>query len=280
MGNRLLHKKQIIALLLSLIIFCDGFSSFAAGRLFKLDTSKSIELYGHRGFSGSYTENTMSAFKGAVKNGFNGIEIDLWESENGDIMVFHDSKTKRLCKKNSYIWKVNKKNRKKYLLSSDKGKNQRIPTFEEVMKYAAKNDITVLCHLKKHKKYSLSDKGVKKIIKIIKKYNMQKKAVIFASKPSDVKPFVNKGVRIGLVSGEKDIKSVNKKIKWLAENGGDTLIIAKTSSMKLKGFGKSLVKKCHKKNIMIGTYWTYTKEQFKYLDSIGADFAMSNYCLK
>lgn len=276
--NKLLYKILSFSLILSILLI-DSFTSFAGGRLFKLNTSKSIELYGHRGYSDIYTENTMAAFKGAVKNGFNGIEIDLWEADNGDIMVFHDARTKRLCKKNSYIWKVNKKNRKKYLLTDKKGKNQRIPTFEEVMKYASKNDITVLCHLKNHKKYNLSKKGVKKIIKIIKKYKMQKKAVIFASKTSEVKPFTNKGVRIGLAAGERDRKKVNKKISWLAKNGGDTLIIAKTSSMKRDDFGKSLVKKCHKNGIMIGTYWTYTKEEFKYLDSINVDFAMSNYCL-
>ena len=278
MNGKSLFKKLIL-FILSLIIILDGFSSYAGGRLFKLDTEKIIELYGHRGFSDSYTENTMAAYKGAVKNGFKGIEIDLWESDNGDIMIFHDSKTKRLCEKSAYIWKVNKKNRKKYLLSDDKGKDQLIPTFEEVMKYASKNDITVLCHLKNHKKYNLSDKGVKKIIKTIKKYKMQKKAVIFASKTSEVKPFVNKGVRIGLAAGELDRKAVDKKIKWLAKNGGDTLIVAKTSSMKREDFGESLVKKCHKKGIMIGTYWTYTKEEFEYLEGIDADFAMSNYCL-
>ncbi|MBO4863752.1 MAG: hypothetical protein J5517_05275 [Eubacterium sp.] len=251
----------------------------AGSKLFKLDTEKEIELYGHRGFSDSYIENTMAAYKGAVKNGFKGIEIDLWESENGDIMVFHDSRTKRLSKRNSYIWKVNKKNRKKYLLSSDKGKNQLIPTFEEVMKYASKNNITVLCHLKNHKKYNLSKKGVKKIIKTIKKYKMQKKAVIFASKTSEVKPFVGKGVRVGLCAGELDISKVDKKIKWLVKNGGDTLIITKTTSLKREDFGEALVNKCHKKGIMIGTYWTYNKAEFEYLKEINADFAMSDYNL-
>ena len=39
-------------------------------------------------------------------------------------------------------------------------------TFDAIQKLcASKNNITVLCHLKNHKKYSLSNKGVKKIIK-------------------------------------------------------------------------------------------------------------------
>lgn len=275
--NKILKNLLLFILLLGVML--NSISSYAGSRLIKLNTKKSIELYGHRGFSDSYTENTMAAYKGAVKNGFKGIEIDLWEADNGDIMIFHDSNTKRLCGKSSFIWKVNKKNRKKYLLSDDKGKDQLIPTFEEVMQYASKNNITVLCHLKNHKKYSLSNKGVKKIIKTIKKYKMQKKAVIFASKTKEIKPFVNKGVRIGLAAGELDRKLVDKKVKWLAKNGGDTLIVTKTATMKREDFGKSLVKKCHKNGIMIGTYWTYTKDEFEYLDSIDADFAMSNYCL-
>ena len=43
--------------------------------------------------------------------------------------------------------------------------------------------------------------------------------------------------------------------------------------------GRKLVKYCHKRGIQIGTYYTLTYEDYEYLSSIGADFAMSDWYL-
>ena len=46
-----------------------------------------MKVYGHRGYSGKYPENTMLAFKKAVEVGADGIEMDVQLSKDGEIVI-------------------------------------------------------------------------------------------------------------------------------------------------------------------------------------------------
>ncbi|WP_139489635.1 glycerophosphodiester phosphodiesterase [Brevibacillus dissolubilis] len=47
-------------------------------------------IYAHRGASGNYPENTMNAFRAAVEQGADGIEIDVQLTRDGEPVVIHD----------------------------------------------------------------------------------------------------------------------------------------------------------------------------------------------
>ena len=46
--------------------------------------------YAHRGASAYVPENTMAAFARGIQMGANGIELDLQETRDGEIVIFHD----------------------------------------------------------------------------------------------------------------------------------------------------------------------------------------------
>lgn len=46
--------------------------------------------FAHRGFKGKYPENTMLAFKEAIKAGANGIEMDVHLTKDGELVIIHD----------------------------------------------------------------------------------------------------------------------------------------------------------------------------------------------
>ncbi|AXH99077.1 hypothetical protein DV702_04610 [Sporosarcina sp. PTS2304] len=54
------------------------------------------QIFAHRGASGSHVENTMSAFKAAVRKGADGIELDVQQSSDGELFVIHDENLQRL----------------------------------------------------------------------------------------------------------------------------------------------------------------------------------------
>lgn len=58
--------------------------------------SKEFIIWAHRGASGHAPENTLVAFQKAMAMGADGIECDLRESREGDLVVFHDPTIKRL----------------------------------------------------------------------------------------------------------------------------------------------------------------------------------------
>lgn len=46
--------------------------------------------FAHRGFSGKYPENTMLAFRKAVEEGVDGIELDVQLTKDGEVVIIHD----------------------------------------------------------------------------------------------------------------------------------------------------------------------------------------------
>ena len=48
------------------------------------------EIYAHRGVSGKGKENTIQAFELAAEMGVDGVELDIWMSRDGELMVHHD----------------------------------------------------------------------------------------------------------------------------------------------------------------------------------------------
>jgi len=54
-------------------------------------------LFAHRGSAGRYPENTLPAFASAVAAGLQYLEMDVWTTRDGEVMVHHDPTTGRLC---------------------------------------------------------------------------------------------------------------------------------------------------------------------------------------
>ncbi|PIC72164.1 glycerophosphodiester phosphodiesterase [Sporosarcina sp. P16b] len=55
------------------------------------------KIFAHRGASGHYFENTMRAFLGAVQKGADGIELDVQQTSDGQLVVIHDNELVRLA---------------------------------------------------------------------------------------------------------------------------------------------------------------------------------------
>ena len=67
-----------------------------------LPSAKKPLIFAHRGASAYAPENTMAAFKLAQTLGAPGIELDIHRCASGELVVFHDDTTARLCPGTSY----------------------------------------------------------------------------------------------------------------------------------------------------------------------------------
>jgi glycerophosphoryl diester phosphodiesterase len=54
-------------------------------------------VLGHRGASADAPENTLAAFRLAMAQGADGVELDVWRCGTGEVVVFHDEDTARTC---------------------------------------------------------------------------------------------------------------------------------------------------------------------------------------
>ena len=69
----------------------------------KLKNRGNTKIIAHRGLSGLYLENTVSAFKAAGQASYFGIESDVHVTKDGKFIIFHDDNTRRLAKINLKI---------------------------------------------------------------------------------------------------------------------------------------------------------------------------------
>ena len=59
------------------------------------NTKKKVKVIAHRGFSGKFPENTVVAFKEAIKLGVDDIEMDIKITKDGTLVILHDESVDR-----------------------------------------------------------------------------------------------------------------------------------------------------------------------------------------
>ncbi|WP_457742561.1 glycerophosphodiester phosphodiesterase family protein [Thermococcus sp.] len=94
-----------------------------------------VIVLGHRGYMSKFPENSLLAFKKALEAGADGIELDVWSTRDGKVIVMHDETIDRTS---------NMRGRQKdmtleELKKADIGMGERIPTLKEVFEVLPKN---------------------------------------------------------------------------------------------------------------------------------------------
>ncbi|MEG1836121.1 MAG: glycerophosphodiester phosphodiesterase family protein, partial [Oscillospiraceae bacterium] len=97
-----------------------------------------MEILAHRGASGTAPENSLSAFKKALKDGCDGFEFDIQQTKDGEIVVFHDWTLERTSNGKGNLKEFTLEELKKLDIGSwfsDEFKGEKIPTLEETLDF-------------------------------------------------------------------------------------------------------------------------------------------------
>lgn len=137
-GN-IIRKKNMAAALLGAVMIV----SMMPVRVLAKDRTgegwrDKVEITAHRGDNTQAPENTMPAFKAAVENGADWIELDVTQTKDGVLVIFHDSDLMRMTGKPDKIWDMSYEELSQINTASHWGpffKDTRIPTLEEVLDY-------------------------------------------------------------------------------------------------------------------------------------------------
>jgi len=137
-----LTRWAVIGLLASV-----AFSAFAVHTA-RLEDA--VLVVAHRGASKAAPENTMAAFRQAIEDGADWIELDVQETADGEVVVFHDSDFMRAAGVSTKIWDATMAD----LGSIDIGSwfspafaNERVPTLAAVLD-ACNGKVGVVIELK------------------------------------------------------------------------------------------------------------------------------------
>jgi glycerophosphoryl diester phosphodiesterase len=132
----------------------------------------------HRGSSDSVPENTMAAFKKAIEDRAQAIELDVRLSRDDEVVIIHDSRLERTTNGRGKVSDFNLTDLRTYdngLWYNPKFSGEKIPTLSEVCKLTnAKVGLDIeIKPVEKHQKLLAEN-----CVQIIQQYKLQKSVLI------------------------------------------------------------------------------------------------------
>lgn len=138
------------------------------------------KIWAHRGASAYAPENTLSAFKLAMEQGAEGIELDVHLSADGEVVVTHDHTIDRVSNEKGLVNSYTVEELKGFDFSNhfSEYKGEKIPTLKEVYELVKPTDLKINVELKTG---IVMYEGIeKKLIELAEKMEMQER-VIYSS---------------------------------------------------------------------------------------------------
>lgn len=137
---------SMVALLASFVFF-NSFNYLPANA----DEDIVVQIVAHRGYSGAYPENTLSAFAGAYACGAKTVEFDVRKTKDGQLVIYHDDTLEKLDGTDKTIADYTYEE----LLQLDAGewygrefRLERIPTLDQTLDLLQSTNMRMFCELK------------------------------------------------------------------------------------------------------------------------------------
>lgn len=108
------------------------------------------KVWAHRGASAYAPENTLSAFELAVKQGADGIELDVQLTRDNKLVVIHDEKIDRVSNYTGYVkdYSLNELKNFNFNKKFPQYRKVSVPTLEEVYELIKPTGLTINVELK------------------------------------------------------------------------------------------------------------------------------------
>jgi len=137
-------------------------------------------LYAHRGASQDAPENTLAAFREALRQGADGIEFDVQLSRDGVPVVIHDVELGRTAQAEGFVHEWDWEDLARLDAGSwfsDSFRDERIPSLEDVLRWARMTDLRLNVELKNE--FGRFDwVALGKIVDLLLKYDPVERTVV------------------------------------------------------------------------------------------------------
>ena len=220
-------------------------------------------IFAHRGASGEAPENTLLAFREAIKQGVDAIELDVQLLRTGELAVIHDETVNRTTDGTGDVAGYNLDDIKKL----DAGDGQKIPLLHEVLDLADKS-VAVNIELK-------GAKTAKPVAAEISKYlnnhgwNEEQFLVSSVSK-KELKLFkkLMPNIKIGTIISRKTyLTTLSNAIRLNA----DFVVL------ELNHIYERQIKKAHRKGIKVYIFTINTRQGLEKVKQLGVDGIFTDY---
>ena len=211
-------------------------------------------IIAHRGFSGRYPENTLAAIRGALDVGVDFVEIDVHETCDGELVVFHDYRLKRICGVRGKV--------RDTTLATIQRLNPAVPTLAEVLR---------ICRGKAQVLIEIKRADPCKVAALIAELGMEREVIVFSLSIPRLKAFTGAAPRVtcfGLVA-----RGLRSALRTL----GSTVPVKGVGLSRRLVISPRVVQKIHRRGWQVFV-WTVNREvTMRKLAKWGADGIITNY---
>lgn len=138
-----------------------------------------VELFAHRGSSGTHPENTLAAFQEAARLPIHGVELDVHLTKDGEMVVIHDETIDRTSNGSGLVKDMTLQELKSYDYGnwfSKSFKDESIPTLEEVFQVFLQTNHIINIELKSD---VYAYKGLEEeVVALIHQYSFEERVII------------------------------------------------------------------------------------------------------
>jgi len=251
-----LFKIIVMSALLGSVVSCN-----CINKLNKSAVVEGTQVIAHRGYwdcKGS-AQNSIHALKGAQKIGVYGSEFDANMTKDGILIINHDRTFKGLVIENTEY---------NILKDSTLKNGEKIPTLKQYLKQGKKSQKTkMIFELKAHSTPEIEKKAVEESVRMVKKYNLEKKTEFISFSMYICKEFArlmpnNEIAYLGGKIAPADLKKM-----------GINAIDYHYSNFQLH---PEWVKQAHDLGMKVNVWTVDNPEQIKEMINLGVDYITTN----
>jgi len=224
---------------------------------------KMVLRIAHRGASDYFPENTLEAFRKAVKLKLDVVEFDVHHTKDGKLVIMHDHNVRRTTDGCGSIHTLSLKELRKF----HEPNGEAIPTLQEVINILKNKCIC---------KIDIKDSNItEKVLKMIKKNHIENSVVITSELISVLKKTKNLSPEIKIeLGGFKEKRPIEEMIKEVKD------INAEIISPHYSIITKKLVDESHKNGLEVHVWTVDDPKLMKKMIKLGVDGITSNYADK
>jgi glycerophosphoryl diester phosphodiesterase len=130
-----------------------------------------------------YPENTLAAFRQAIKYGVDAIEIDLRGTKDGKIVIIHDPTVDRTTDGHGRV----SNHSLAELKELDAGNGERIPTYEEVLELVNGTGVRLLLDIKLSP--TVDKREVVEVVRLTEEFAATSNVIVGVYSPDDLRAF-------------------------------------------------------------------------------------------
>lgn len=211
-------------------------------------------IIAHRGFSSRHLENTLAAVRAALELGVDVVEIDVQETRDGELVVFHDYRLNRICGTRGRV--------QHKALADIQRLNPQIPTLREVLS---------TCQGKAHVLIEIKRADPRKVAEIIAKLRVEKEVIVFSLSVARMRRFAAAApgvARFGLIA---------RNLSWAMARLKAAIAVEGLGINRRLVTSPRVVRRIQQRGWKVFV-WTVNREaEMKKLASWGVDGIITNY---